>query len=148
MVEVALVDVEVTAVRFVMVEVALFTRMLPVWVCNPVHVFALARLSPAMTAPVVGEIVRVASALAVTDDTAPLPPPTQVPLILKHPPVRLSPLAADEVAVLLVRFKRFAANPPVKVEVEVTAPDTLRKPCRVEVPVVSPNRVEVALPPM
>lgn len=48
-------------------------------VCLPVHVFGLARLREATTAPVVGLIVSVPSAF-VTDDTAPLPEPQAVPV--------------------------------------------------------------------
>ena len=136
---VALVEVAFTMVRLVMVEVALFTRMPALKVWSPVHVLALARLSPAITAPVVGEMVRVLSALAVTDDTA--PDPTQVLFTLKHPPVRLRPLDEVEVAVFApVRFRYVAANPPLNVEVELV-PVTLRKPARDEVAVEVPVRV-------
>ncbi len=90
--------------------------------------FAFPRLSPATTAPVVGEMVSVPLALAVTEVT--LPPPTQVPstprkqppesempfakveveleLEVIEPPVKVSPLEAASLA---------AEIPPVKVEV-------------------------------
>ena len=60
-----------------------------------VHEFALARLSEATTAPVVGEIVNVPSAFE-TDVTAPLP--RQLPLIEKQPPAISMPRANVEVA--------------------------------------------------
>jgi hypothetical protein len=43
--------------------------------------------------------------------------------------------------------KVLAANPPLKVLVEFV-PRTLRKPCKVLVPVVDPCKVEVAVRPM
>ena len=59
--------------------------------------FALPRLSPATTAPVVGEMVSVPLALAVTEVTP--PPPTQVPSTpRKHPPESEIPFAKVEVA--------------------------------------------------
>ena len=67
-------------------------------ICRPVHVFTFARLRDATTAPVVGEIVRVPSALD-TEDTAPPPPPTQTPFTAKQPLVRLKPTFEEEVAV-------------------------------------------------
>ena len=109
---------------------------------SAVQVLALARFNWASTLPVVGEIVSVVLAAA-TEVTAPL----HTPLREKQPAVRLMPLAAVEVAVALVMFKRLAASPPVKVEVEVTAPVTFKKPCKVEVPVVLPWMVEVAVLP-
>ena len=44
---------------------------------------------------------------------------TQLPLIEKHPAVRLMPFANVEEAEAPVTFKRFAAIPPVNVEVAV-----------------------------
>lgn len=99
-----------------------------------VQMLALARLREAMTLPVVGEMVRVESEFD-TDETA---PDTHVPLMLKQPFARLRPLANDEDAAVEVMFSRFAARPPVKVEVEVTAPNTFKNPWSVEVPVVAP----------
>ena len=64
-------------------------------VCPPVQVLALVRLREAITAPVVGEMVRVPSEFE-TDET---PAVRQVPLIAKHPVVALMPLANVEVPV-------------------------------------------------
>lgn len=69
-------------------------------VCSAVHAFELARLTPARTAPVVGEIVSVAS-VAVTDETAPPPDmavhSTPVPLVYVS---ACEPSAAQEGIVL------------------------------------------------
>ena len=59
-------------------------------------------------------------------------------MMAKQPAERLSPFAAEEVAVVEVILRRFAANPPVKVEVEVTGPETVRKPASDEVAVEVP----------
>jgi len=67
---VAFVDVAFTSVRFVMVEVELFTsKAAPVIVCWAVQVFAFPTFKEATTAPVVGEIVRLVSP-AETEETA------------------------------------------------------------------------------
>src|SRR3989344_7462864 len=68
-------------------------KSLIVW--SPVQVLALARLREAITAPVVGEMVRVPSELE-TEDT---PEVRQDPLMAKHPVVALMPLAKVEVPV-------------------------------------------------
>ncbi len=75
--------------------------------CNALQVFAFVRFKDATTSPVVGEMVGEPAALE-TEDTAPEPPPTQVPLIAKHPLERLRPFANVEVADDEVIFKRFA----------------------------------------
>ena len=80
-------------VRLVIVEVPLFTRIPPVYVWRAVQVLAFPRLSEATTAPVVGEIVSVPSELE-TDET---PVATQLPLYVRHPVVRLIPLANVDV---------------------------------------------------
>ena len=134
LVEVADVEVEVTIIRLVMVEEAELTRMPAFRVWRAVHVLALPRFKDATTAPVVGEMVSVPLEL----ETEEMAPERHVPLTATHPAVTLSPLANVEDAAVEVMLSRFAASPPVKVEVEVTAPDTLRNPCRVEVPVVDP----------
>ena len=134
-------------VRFVMVEVALLASIPPVRVWSAVQVLALVRLREATTAPVVGEMVRVPSEL-VTEVTVAPDPEMQAPFTAKQPLAMFNPFPKVEVAVVEVMLRRFAANPPVNVEVEVIAPDTLRKPCSVEVPVVLPWMVEVADPPM
>ena len=59
-------------------------------------------------------------------------------MMAKQPAERLSPFAAEEVAVVEVILRRFAARPPVKVEVEVTVPSTFKNPWSVEVPVALP----------
>ena len=64
-------------------------------VCPPVQVLALVRLREAITAPVVGEMVRVPSEFE-TDET---PAVRQVPFMAKHPVVALMPLANVEVPV-------------------------------------------------
>src|SRR3989338_4431793 len=64
-------------------------------VCPPVQVLAFPRLREAITAPVVGEMVRVPSEL----ETEPTPVVRQDPLIAKHPVVALMPLANVEVPV-------------------------------------------------
>ncbi len=46
-------------------------------------------------------------------------PDRQVPLIEKHPPVKLIPLAKVEEAVVEVTFSRFVEIPPAKVDVAV-----------------------------
>ena len=101
------VAVTVTARRLPMVEVdmvALMAKRLVevaevevdrLKVCPPVQVLALVRLREAITAPVVGEMVRVPSEFE-TDET---PAVRQVPLIAKHPVVALMPLANVEVPV-------------------------------------------------
>src|SRR3989338_7570222 len=66
---------------------------LKVW--PPVQVLAFPRLREAITAPVVGEIVRVLSEF----ETEPTPVVRQDPLIAKHPVVALMPLAKVEVPV-------------------------------------------------
>ena len=71
---------------------------------------------------------------AVTEETP------HVPLIEKHPLVRLSPFANDDVAVVLVILSRFAASPPVKVDVEFI-PVTVRMPASVDVAVEVPLNV-------
>lgn len=69
-----------------------------------------------------------------------------VPFIEKQPARRLKPFAAEEVAVELVMLRTFAASPPEKVEVEFV-PTTFKNPWTVEVPVVLPWIVVVALLP-
>ena len=73
----ALVVVEFTMVKLVMVEVELLTRIPPVKVCKAVQVLALPRLREATTDPVVGDMVRVPSELE-TEDT---PVTRQVPVM-------------------------------------------------------------------
>ena len=63
-------------------------------VCNAVQVLALPRFNEAITAPVVGEIVKVLSVL-VTDET---PVVKHEPFLEKQPSVRLKPLFKVEVA--------------------------------------------------
>lgn len=101
--------------------------------------FALPTLSEAITAPVVGEIVRLPSELA-TEVTA-LLPPTHVPFTAKQPVVKLIPLAKVEDAVVEVRFNIVALIPPPNVE--VAAPETLS--WVVEANVVTAKVVVVAL---
>ena len=60
-----------------------------------VHVLALPKLSEATTAPAVGAMVRVPSALE-TEET----PPTQVPPMAKQPALTLIPCEKVEVAVV------------------------------------------------
>ena len=67
---------------------------------RPVHVLELVRLREAITAPVVGDMVRVLSEF----DTE-FTPPTQEPLIAKQPPKRLKPFEAVEVAPVPVRLR-------------------------------------------
>jgi len=88
------------------------------------HVFAFERLSDAMTAPLVGEIVRVPSAFD-TEVTA--PEPAQLPSgSWKHPPARRIPFAKVEVAVpvwLSAATSIPPANVEVAVEVDVIVPN-------------------------
>ena len=115
LVVVALLDVELMIERLVSVLLAELTN--PAFnVCTAVHVFAFPKLSDATTLPVVGEMVSVLSEL-VTELTLPLV--MQVLFIATHPPVRLMPFANVDDAEALVTFKRFAAIPPVNVDVAV-----------------------------
>ena len=75
------------------VMVALVAMSPPLKVCCPVQVLGLARFRAASTAPVLVEIVRVASE-AVTDET---PVARHAPSIAKHPVSRLIPLLKEEV---------------------------------------------------
>ena len=78
--------------------------------------FALLRLREATTVPVVGEMVRVPSAFD-TDDTAPPPPPTHVPLTAKQPAVMLKPLAEVVVAAPVISSLRSVVLPVVLLSV-------------------------------
>ena len=64
----------------------------------------------------------------------PLPPLIQTPLMAKHPPDKLIPLANVEEAPVLVMFSTLADNPPAKVEVPWPAAT-----------VIAPPKVEVAV---
>ena len=95
----------------------------PLNVCNSVHVFALPRFKLAVIVPdvVIGElpIVREPELETPTDVTVPLPPaPIQAPLMAKHPPVKVKPLAKVEVAEIEVIFRALACTPPAKVDVD------------------------------
>ena len=100
----------------------------------------------------------------------PLPDVRQAPFTTIQPVVMLIPLANVEVAVVDVTLSKLVCVPPAKVEVDVFdttrlftlvdaaerlpekvevefVPATLRNPWMVEVPVVSPWMVVVAVPP-
>ena len=98
-------------------------EMRPDWkVCRAVQVLGFARLRLAITAPVVGEMVKVESP-AVTLET---PVTRQVALMAKHPAARLIPFANDEDAMDEVTLRRFVWIPPAKVL--VADPDWLNAP--------------------
>ena len=107
MVEVALVVVALAAVRLVIVEEVKF--------CCWEKVLLFARFREATTAPVVGEMVSEPSLLE-TEDTAPPPPPTQVPLIAKQPDAISKPPAKVEVAVEEPRRAPVMEKLPMTVE--------------------------------
>ena len=104
-----------------------------------------AAVGPLVAVSVVASVHAVSMPVVPPVTLAP-PPPTQVPLMEKHPERRSKPLAAVEVAFAPVRFKYEAASAPENVEVELV-PRTFRKPWMVEVPVVLPCSVVVAAVP-
>ena len=116
--------VEEAVVAKKVVEVALPKVTFPVKVLAPLHVLMSER--------------------RVEDAEEPLE--RQVPFTAKQPAPRLMPLAAVEVAEP-VTLSAVVCNAPENVEVELV-PATVRKPWMVEVPVVPPWIVVVALPPI
>jgi len=102
---------------------------------SAVQVLALFRLSDATTAPLVGEMVSVPSAL-VTEVTPPCPR-HEPDASRKQPPVSWMPFAKVDVAEVL-KTSRAATRRPLE-KVEVPAAETLRLP-------VTARFVDVALP--
>lgn len=106
--------------------------------------FELPRFRSAVIVPevVTGElpIVRDPELETPTDVTVPAFPPTHTPLIAKHPPVKVRPLANVEVAEVEVTLRAAVCIPPPKVD--VPAPETI-KFVVVAVPVTA-RLVEVA----
>ena len=84
--------------------------------------FELPRFRSAVMVPevVTGElpIVRDPELETPTDVTVPFVPPTQLPLIAKHPPVKVRPFAKVEVAEVEVTLRARACTPPANVDVE------------------------------
>ena len=90
----------------------------------PIVVVANTPRLPALT-PLLKVVVALVEKVFVSDNKVveafePEPPPViQLPLIEKHPPVRLIPLAKVDEAVALVALKMLALIPPVNVLVAV-----------------------------